>query len=463
MRDSTDAASTLAHEGSVAGYSSRRGVISWMFFDWAAQPYHTVIITFIFAPYFAAFVAPTPLQGQEMWGYASAIAGVMIALLAPVLGAIADVSGPRKPWIGAFSAMAIIGAAMLYLALPSALASPSTITITLFAFVMALVGIEFSAVFVNAMMPDLVPRSEMGKLSGSGWALGYVGGIIALIFILALMSANPETGKTLLGLDPVLGLDAASNEGDRASGPFSAIWYLVFIIPMFLFTPDKVSVTGTGSKLKKGLANLLETIRSLPRRPSLSSFLLSSMLYRDGLNALYAFGGIYAATVLGLSIVQVGVFGILAAFTGAIGAFLGGRLDARFGPRPVVFTSCWLLVLSCTLIVSTTREVTLFFIEISSETIPVYVFYGAGALIGAAGGSLQAASRTLLIDQVDRKDATQAFGLYALTGRATAFVGPLAIAFVTSISQSQRIGITPVIILLALGAIGLFWVRSREG
>ncbi len=453
----------MANVTDETSYSSKRGVISWMFFDWAAQPYHTVIITFIFAPYFAAFVAPTPLQGQEMWGYASAIAGICIALLAPVLGSIADVSGPRKPWIAVFSLIAIIGAAMLYFALPSSMASTSTITITLIAFIIALIGIEFSAVFINAMMPDLVPRSELGKLSGSGWALGYVGGVVALIIILGFMSADPTSGKTLLGLDPIFGLDAASNEGDRASGPFSAIWYLIFVIPMFLFTPDKGTIAKTGSKLSKGLSNLWATLKSLPKRPSLSSFLISSMLYRDGLNALYAFGGIYAATVLGLSIIQVGVFGILAAFTGAIGAFFGGRLDAKFGPRPVVFISCWLLVLACTIIVSTTQEVTLFVLPISSETIPVYVFYGAGALIGAAGGALQAASRTLLVDQVDKKDTTQAFGLYALTGRATAFIGPLAIAFVTAASQSQRIGITPVIVLLALGAIGLMWVKTKEG
>jgi len=454
---------TMANITDETSYSSKRGVISWMFFDWAAQPYHTVIITFIFAPYFAAFVAPTPLQGQEMWGYATAIAGICIALLAPVLGSIADVSGPRKPWIAAFSLIAIIGAAMLYFALPSSMASTSTITITLIAFIIALIGIEFSAVFINAMMPELVPRSELGKLSGTGWALGYVGGVVALIIILGFMSADPTSGKTLLGLDPIFGLDAASNEGDRASGPFSAIWYLIFVIPMFLFTPDKGAVAKTGSKLSKGLSNLWTTLKSLPKRPSLSSFLISSMLYRDGLNALYAFGGIYAATVLGLSIIQVGVFGILAAFTGAIGAFFGGRLDAKFGPRPVVFISCWLLVLACTIIVSTTQEVTLFVIPISSEAIPVYVFYGAGALIGAAGGALQAASRTLLVDQVDKKDTTQAFGLYALTGRATAFIGPLAIAFVTAASQSQRIGITPVIVLLALGAIGLMWVKTKEG
>ncbi|MCF6301696.1 MAG: MFS transporter [Devosiaceae bacterium] len=442
-------------------YASKKGVMSWMFFDWAAQPFHTLLITFIFAPYFVAFVAPNPVDGQVMWGNATAIAGLIIAIMAPILGSVADASGPRKPWIAAFSLLAIVGATALYWAVPSAIGTPSTITLALGAFVVALIGIEFAAVFTNAMMPSLVPRKEMGKLSGSGWALGYVGGLVALIFVLAFMSASPETGKTLLGFSPIFGMDAATNEGDRASGPLSAIWYLIFIIPLFLFTPDKKKIAGAKVKISEGLNNLYATLISLPKRPSLFSFLFSSMLYRDGLNALYAFGGIYAATVLGLSIVEVGVFGILAALTGAIGAFIGGRLDAKFGPRPVVFISCWLLVLACTIIVSTTQEFALFVLPITNPSTPLMVFYAAGMLIGAAGGTLQAASRTLLIDQVDKKDATQAFGLYALAGRATAFIGPWAIAFVTAATQSQRIGITPVIALLILGAIGLLWVKPR--
>lgn len=443
-------------------YASKRGVISWMFFDWAAQPFFTVIITFIFGPYFVAFVAPNAVDGQIMWGNATAIAGICIAILAPILGSIADLSGPRKPWIAAFSLLAVVGAAALYWAVPADIGTTNTLTLTLGAFIVALIGIEFAGVFTNAMMPGLVPREQMGKLSGSGWALGYVGGVIALIVVLGFMSAKVETGETLLGLTPILGLDPATHEGDRAAGPFSAIWYLIFIIPLFLFTPDRGIITGTGAKISEGLSSLWITIKGLPEHPSLSAFLLSSMLYRDGLNALYAFGGIYAATVLGLSIMQVGIFGILAATTGAIGAFVGGRLDAKFGPRPIVFVSCWLLVAACSLMISTSQEFTLFVIPITSPSTPVNVFYMAGALIGAAGGALQASSRTLLIDQVDKKDATQAFGLYALTGKATSFIAPWAIAVVTAVTQNQRIGLTPIVVLLILGAIGLFWVKVKK-
>ncbi len=460
--------------------TSKKGIFSWMLFDWAAQPFHTLLITFIFAPYFVARVVPNPwaegdfagdtiiegvqrvpdaVYGQQLWGQALGIGGIFIALMAPFLGAMADATGPRKPWIAIFSLAAIAGSAMLWLATPD---GSAPVTLILLAFVLALIGIEFSTVFTNSMMPSLVPRSEMGKLSGSGWALGYVGGILALIVVLSFMVADPVTNKTLLGFTPAFGLDATSYEGERATGPLTALWYLVFIIPLFLFTPDIAKRPGQTNAVKTALKNLWATIRKLPARKSYFSFLITSMLYRDGLNGLFMFGGIYAAGVLGMSTVQLGIFGILAALAGAIGAFSGGRLDARFGPKTVVFWSCWLLFIAGTIIVSSTPESILFFVPVTSGSTPLIVFYIAGSLIGAAGGALQAASRTLLVDQVDESEATEAFGLYALTGRATSFIAPLSIAAVTAATQSQRIGITPILVLIALGAIGLFLVKEKK-
>ena len=439
--------------------TSRTGIFSWMLFDWAAQPFHTLLITFIFAPYFAAHVAPTPVEGQQIWGFAMGLGGILIAILAPFFGAMADISGPRKPWIAAFSVLIVFGTALLYLATPDGNAPIGLILVGL---VIGLIGLEFATVFTNAMMPGLVDRADLGKLSGSGWALGYVGGIFTLILVLGFMSANPDTGKTLLGLSPILGLDPATHAGDRATGPFTAIWYLVFVLPLFLFTPDIPKRKKTGATISKAMQNLWQTIRALPQRKSYFSFLVTSMLYRDGLNGLYAFGGIYAAGVLGMSIIQIGIFGILAALAGALGAFAGGQIDARLGPRTVTFWSCWLLVVASTIIVSTTPDNILFVVSVSSTNAPMITFYIAGALIGAAGGALQAASRTLLVDQVSQEEATQAFGLYALTGRATSFIAPIAIAFLTLMSGSQRIGILPVIVLLAAGAIGLYWVKQHQ-
>ena len=199
-------------------YPRRAAVISWIFFDWAAQPYFTLITTFVFAPYFASFVAPDPAQGQALWGFATAAAGLMIALLSPVLGAIADASGRRKPWIAGFGALLVIGACLMWFGKPG---DPSVIPPLLLAYAIASVGVEFATVFNNAMMPTLVPPDRIGRLSGTGWATGYIGGILSLILVLGFLAANPETGRTLFGLAPLFGLDPVTHQGDRITGPLT--------------------------------------------------------------------------------------------------------------------------------------------------------------------------------------------------------------------------------------------------
>lgn len=448
----------------------RRGIWGWMLFDWAQQPFHTLIITFVFAPYFAAAVAPTAARGQELWGLATGLGGLMIALSSPVLGAIADASGPRKPWVLGFSVIGVIACFSLWFAAPGL----DDLTFVLVAIALAVFGMEFAAVFTNAMMPGLVPRAELGRLSGSAWGLGYLGGLVSLILVLGFMAATPESGRTLLGLEPILGLDAAAREGDRAAGPLTAIWYVVFVLPMFLFTPDAPRRPSAQGAVSRGLAQLGRTLRGLPGQRSYFGFLMSSMFYRDALNALYAFGGIYAAGVLGWSIIQIGIFGILANITGALGAWLGGRIDQALGPKTVVTGAILILTFCCLLVISTTRSEVLFVSVAGGDgsSLPDIVFYVAGALIGAAGGAIQAASRTLLVDQVARERVTEAFGLYALSGKATTFIGPLSIAFATAYfsreafglapEDAQRLGVTPIIVLFAIGLALLPLVRSRH-
>src|SRR5437667_5447986 len=217
------------------GYPRRAAVISWIFFDWAAQPYFTLITTFVFAPYFATHVAPDPASGQALWGFATAAAGMAIALLSPVLGAIADASGRRKPWIAAFGALLVIGASLMWFGRPG---DTGIVPPLLLAYAIATIGVEFATVFNNAMMPTLVPPDRIGRLSGTGWATGYVGGILSLILVLGFLAANPDTGRTLFGFTPLFGLDPVTHEGDRISGPLTGIWFIIFVLPMFLFTPD---------------------------------------------------------------------------------------------------------------------------------------------------------------------------------------------------------------------------------
>lgn len=452
------------------GSVPRRGIWGWMFFDWAQQPFHTLIITFVFAPYFASAVAPDAARGQELWGFATGIGGLAIALSSPVLGAIADATGPRKPWIFVFSVIGVLACTSLWFATPGG----GHVGLVLLAVALAVFGMEFAAVFNNAMMPDLVPRAELGQLSGSAWGLGYVGGLLSLVLVLGFMAAQPDTGRTLLGLEPIFGLDAAAREGDRAAGPLTGLWYALFVLPMFLFTPDAPRRRAAAGAIREGLTRLGATLKRLPGERSYFSFLLSSMFYRDALNALYAFGGIYAAGVLSWSITQIGLFGILANVTGALGAWLGGRMDRRFGPKLVVSVSILVLTLCALLVISTTRE-ELLFMPISgagASSLPDIAFFVAGAFIGAAGGSIQAASRTLLVDQVSRERVTEAFGLYALSGKATTFIGPFAIAIATgyfaseafgfSVEDAQRLGVTPILLLFLIGLVLLPFVKSRH-
>ncbi|WP_424931213.1 MFS transporter [Amaricoccus macauensis] len=438
----------------------RWGVFSWMLFDWANQPFHTLIVTFIFAPYFVAQVAGDPVAGQAIWGTTVAIAGGLTALLAPVLGAIADRTGARKPWVLAFSLPFIAGCAGLWLAVPG-MDDPLPVLIL---FGLAFLGSELTLLFTNAMLPDIAPRRETGRVSGSGWALGYLGGLISLILVLALLAPAPGKETTLLGMAPIFGLEVAEGEPARATGPLAALWFIVFALPFFLLTRDTPRGVPLAQAARSGLADLRRTVTEARSHGRLFLFLVASMIYRDGLAALFAFGGIYASGVLGWGTFQLGVFGIIAAGVGALGAWAGGRGDAAFGPRPVIITANWALIAVCAVILLTTRESIAFVALPPGSTAPDLLFFCAGGILGAAAGALQAASRTMLVHEAEGRVAmAQAFGLYALSGRATAFIGPALIAIATAATGSQRLGVTPVIGLFALGLLLLLFLRARTG
>jgi MFS transporter, UMF1 family len=436
--------------------AARKRIWGWWMFDWANQPYSTLLLTFIFAPYFATSVAADPVTGQAIWGWMLAMSGVAIALGAPVLGAIADVSGRRRAWVAMWSALYMVGAGALWWAVPGA--DQGTILLVLTAFAIGLVGLEYGIVFTNAILPTLGGRDDLGRISGTGWALGYLGGLLALVIMLAALAEN-DRGVTLIGIAPILGLDPEMREGTRFVGPFTALWLFVFAIPFFLWVREPASPRAAPGSVARALRELGQSLRALPRRRSLFAYLTGSMVYRDALNGIYAFGGIYAAGVLGWSIIQIGVFGILAAAVGAVACWIGGKLDSRYGPKPVIIGCILLLMLVCTIIVTTDRTQVLLLPVAADSTLPDIIFYMCGALIGAGGGTLQAASRTMLVRQADPARMTEGFGLYALSGKALSFVAPALIALVTTLTESQRLGVLPLIGLFALGLLLLVWVN----
>jgi len=445
-------------------YPRRAAVISWIFFDWAAQPYFTLITTFVFSPYFVAHVASDPASGQAMWGFATAAAGLLIALLSPLLGAIADASGRRKPWIAAFGALLVIGSSLMWIGKPG---DPSVVPPLLLAYGIATIGAEFATVFNNAMMPTLVPPDKIGSLSGTGWATGYVGGILSLILVLGFLAANPETGRTLFGLMPLFGLDPVTHQGDRISGPLTGIWFIVFVTPMFLLTPDYPAKRRLREALRAGLIELKQSLGELPKQPSMATFLLANLIYTDGLVSLFAFGGIYAASTFGWHTIQIGSFGILLAIAGTFGAWLGGKLDDRLGPKRVIAGSMLILLLAVIAILLVDRD-SILFIEVAPPEPGGAMFSGAaeraylvlGCLIGAAGGPLQAAARTLLIHLAPKDRIAQYFGLFALTGKVTSFVGPLLIGAITAITASQKAGMAVLVVFFVAGLALLVRVKD---
>jgi MFS transporter, UMF1 family len=458
----------VASDASVADireiYPPRSAVLGWIFFAWAAEPFFTLITTFVFSPYFATHVAASPASGQALWGFATAAAGLTIALLSPVLGAIADASGPRKPWIAAFGALLVIGASLMWFGRPG---EPRLIPPLLVAYGLATIGVEFAIVFNNAMMPSLVPPDRIGSLSGTGWATGYVGGILSLMLVLGLLAASPETGRTLFGFAPLFGLDPVSHQGDRITGPLTGLWFVIFALPMFLLTPDRPPKRRVREALREGLTDLRKTLAELPARKSLAAFLLANMIYTDGLVSLFAFGGIYAAGTFGWNTIQIGSFGIILAISGTFGAWLGGRLDDKLGPKRVISGSILLLLTSIVAILMVDKE-HIFFVTVAAPTPGDALFSAAaeraylvlGCMIGAAGGPLQAASRTLLIRMAPKDRIAQYFGLFALTGKVTSFVGPLLIGAITAITASQKAGMAALVLFFLAGLALLARVRD---
>ncbi len=413
--------------------SSRRAQFSWCFFDWANSAFPTVIVTFVFAAYFAKGIAATPTEGTTQWGIALSLSGLAIALISPVVGAIADRRGARKPWLAGFTVLCILCSAMLWYARPS----PDSVIWALFFFALGNFAFEVGTVFYNAMLPSLVAPARLGRLSGWAWGLGYGGGLACLLLVLVAF-VQPAV--------PPFGLDREAAEHVRIVGPIVAVWFAVFALPLFLFVPD-APATGTSlvGAIKGGLADLWRTLDRLRHAGPIARFLVARLLYIDGLNTLFAFGGIYAAGTFGMTVDEIIVFGIALNVTAGLGAAAFGWLDDRIGSKRTVLISLAGLV-----------AVGIPVLLIESKT----AFWGLALVLGIFMGPAQAASRSLMARLAPQDQMTEMFGLFALSGKVTAFLGPAVLAWVTAATESQRAGMATVIVFIAAGAAILLTVKE---
>jgi UMF1 family MFS transporter len=448
--------------------ASKLGQFSWALFDWANQPFFTIVTTFIFAPYFANVLVGDPVKGQAAWAFTQSASGVLIALMSPFLGAMADAGGRRKPYIFAFQLLLGVGCAALWFAYPN---RPDLVGYISWAVIMATIGAEMSIVFNNAQLPNIVRPERMGWLSGFGWGLGYCGGLVSLFVVLAI-SMPSMFGLAATNDKPLFGLDPVSHELERLVGPASALWLALFVLPMFLFTPD-----GTGVRklpmleaAKEGGRSLWSTLKRIPRFGNVLRYLIAFMLYNDGLAAIIAFGGLYASSTFGWSTVTLGIFGIILTVFAIPGAFLGGKLDDTFGSKRTVQFAIAGVIVATLGIVGVTADKVLFVVDAGAlapnrglfGSTQEKVFMAFALVLGFCMGPMQAASRTLIGRLAPDGMSGECYGLFALSGRATAWMAPLAIGIVTASTGSTRLGVACVLFFLTVGFILLWQVREER-
>lgn len=402
----------------------RRAISAWILYDWAYGAFTTVVSTFVFAAYFTQAVADDPATGASLWAGGQAAAGLVIALISVPLGAVADRGGRRRPMLGVCIAVMVVCTAGLWFARPHA--GDAVFALALVA--IGTVAFEVATVFYNAMLPDLVPADRLGRLSMLAWGAGYAGGLICLgLCLVLLVMPNPA----------LFGLDRAQAEHIRATTLLAAAWLAVFAWPVTVFVPETQQRTPWGEAIRAGIAELRGVLADVLRTPALGRFLLARLFFMDGLTTLFAFGGIYAAGQFGLDAQQVLIFGIglnLTAGLGALGfAFVEDRIGAK---RTVLISLACLTGLAISVLVVT----------------DILWFWGLGLSLGLFVGPCQAASRSMMAHMAPQEQRGAYFGLFALSGRVTGFLGPLALATVTYLFHSQRAGMAVIVVFLALGA-----------
>lgn len=415
--------------------NSRRSVFAWCLYDFGNSAFTTLVVTFIYATYFTKAIAPDELTGTVLWSRGVTITALTVALLSPLLGALADRGGYRKLFLALATVVCVLGSIMLYTPLSG------EITQALMWFVIANIAFEMGCVFYNAFLPDIAPQSHIGRVSGYGWSLGYIGGLAAM-FIAMIGFVNPEV--------PWFGLTKEAGQNIRATNLLVAGWFAVFSIPIFLWVrEDKSRISPSGVPLfRAARAQLVETFRHIRQYRQVLRFLIARMIYNDGLVTIFAFGAIYAGGTFDFTIEEIMIFGIALNLAAGIGAFLLGFLDDTLGGKRTIQISLLGLILTTVLAALTTSRL---------------VFWIAGIGIGLLVGPNQSASRSLMGRFIPPDKENEFFGFFAFSGKATAFIGPFLFGVMTQLFNSQRAGVWIVAILFIIGAFILYTVDERAG
>ena len=445
--------------------ASRLSRYSWTMFDFANQPFYTLIMTFVFSVYFTdVFIAGE--DGAQKLTLTQTISGVAIAILSPVLGSITDIKGNRKLLMGITSILFVIGMALLWYSPPGA---PDGIWIVMFGLILASAMVGFSEVFNNSVLATIETPENSGWLSGMGYGLGYISGLIALIlFLLILVWPGGET-------ENLFGLNTSEYEHIRIVGPLCAIWYALFIIPLFLFTPDlKKKPITTFDSIKIGLTNFINTFKEAKRYKNIFTFLITRMFYQDALNALFVIGGVYASIVVGMTLTQVLILGIILNILAGPSSIYGGYLNDVIGSKNVINLSLWGLLASGILGLSIDKDTIFYFFSVdeystSVEDLMFGIFNSISQVtyicvvigISIFYGPAQTASRALMIKLAPPDKMTEFFGLYAFAGKSTAWLVPGLMSLILAFTGSLQYAMISIVLFNLIGIVGMYFVDEQ--
>ena len=396
-------------------------IVPWILYDFANAPFAAVILTFVFSTFFTKYVAVDEVTGTSLWASTLTISALIIGVFSPVFGAIADQSGRKKPWLFFFASIVIFMTFGLTMVKPDV----SFQTRTLLMVLIATSCYSFAQVFYNSLLLTVAPQHMIGRVSGIGWGAGYFGGLCCLI--LTLVYFIPKN-------DDVIAL----TQGVKGSLILVGIWFIVFSIPIFTLLKEDIGKPVSLNAVKDGINQLVNTIRSLKEQKTLVGFLLAYFFYSDAITTVLNFGGIYAATVLGFSFYEVMIFAVVINLVAGLGAVGLGLVDDKIGPSKLIFYSLCVCLL-CSIMVLTFQNAMIFWIF--------------GCLLGVFIGPIQSASRSMLSQIVPKENITEMFGLYALTGKLSTFIGPLIISLITHFFRSKTAGMFVVVLMFTIGLI----------
>ena len=394
-------------------------IISWSLYDFANQPYTTLIITFIYSAFFLVYIAPNVDDGTFLWTSAIAISAIFVALISPILGAFADNSGYRKFFLIFFTIVCSIFTALLYFP------EKGQVYFALILVVISNIAFEMGTVFCNSYLKDLSTNKNVGKVSGFAWGLGFIGGLLALLLVFIFLAEYPDDKPEVIKLMNI----------------FVGLWFLIFSMPAFIFLKEKKRKKITKSNILLSFQSLSHTFKEISQYKKILNFLVARLFYNDGLVTIFVVGGIYAKGTLGFSIDEVVILGVVLNVFAAIGSFLFGFLEDNIGVKKVINISLIFLIIA-----------TLLAFVAPMTDFPKAIFWIAGILIGTMVGPTQSCSRSYMSQLIPDDKKNEFFGFFAFTGKATSFLGPLLFGLITKF-HSQQYALLSVIVFFIIGLV----------